>query len=146
ILDPADPPCPNPWGILLVMWGFFQAILGTLGADFFIARTAFVIALVGMIIAFGGFSTLRKLAFPLFLLLFMIRIPLFVYSRITLPLQQLASELAAGGLSLLGIPVMREGNILELASQKLDVVEACSGIRSLISLSFLSLVYGCFFE
>jgi len=146
ILDPEDPPKPNRWGIVLIVWGFFQAILGTLGADFFIARTAFLVALLGMIVTFGGFSTVRKLAFPLFLLLFMIRIPLFLYSRITLPLQQLASEMAADGLSLIGIPVMRQGNVLELASQKLDVVEACSGIRSLISLSFLSLVYGYFFE
>jgi exosortase len=86
------------------------------------------------------------LAFPLFLLLFMIRIPLFIYSQITFPLQIFASQLAAGTLSVFGIPVMREGNVLELANQKLSVVEACSGIRSLISLSFLSLVYGYFFE
>lgn len=141
-----QPVRPNWWGVLLVAWGFFQAVLGTLGADFFIARTAFIVALVGLILTLGGFSTLRKLAFPLLLLLFMIRIPLFIYSKITFPLQIFASQVAANTLSLLGIPVLREGNVLELASQKLSVVEACSGIRSLLSLSFLSLVYAYFFD
>jgi exosortase len=94
----------------------------------------------------AGRGMLRRLVFPLFLMLFTIRIPMFIYTRITFPLQLLASKLAAAGLSLLGIPVLREGNVLELASQKLDVVEACSGIRSLISLTFLALVYGWFFD
>jgi len=89
---------------------------------------------------------LRRLAFPLFLLVFMIRIPLFIYSQITLPLQLLASRVAEAALVTLGIPVLREGNILELASQRLSVVEACSGIRSLLSLSFLALVYTYFFD
>jgi exosortase len=58
----------------------------------------------------------------------------------------LASQIAAYALELMGVPVLRDGNVLELASQKLSVVEACSGIRSLLSLSFLSLVYGYFFD
>jgi exosortase len=89
---------------------------------------------------------LRILSFPLFLLWFMIPIPAIIYNQITLPLQFLASEVAEKVLGLLGIPVLREGNILELPSQRLSVVEACSGIRSLLSLSFLALVYGYFFE
>src|SRR5262245_38800501 len=76
----------------------------------------------------------------------MVPLPAVIYSQSTLPLQILASQLAEVSLSLLGIPVLRDGNVLELASQKLSVVEACSGIRSLLSLSFLSLVYGYFFE
>ena len=134
------------WGLLLVGWGFFQALLGTLGADFFIARTAFLVALLGVLLTLGGFPLIRKLAFPLFLLLFMIRIPLFIYSQITFPLQIFASQVAAWALSTLGIPVLREGNVLELASQQLSVVEACSGIRSLISLSFMSLIYAYFLD
>ena len=134
------------WGLPVVVWGFLQSVLGTVGADYFLTRTGFFIALIGVIWTMAGFDMLRRLAFPLFLLLFTIRIPLFIYSRITFPLQLLASKLAAGGLGLIGIPVLREGNVLELASQKLDVVEACSGIRSLISLSFLALVYGWFFD
>lgn len=140
-------PCRRSWwGIPVVLWGFLQSVLGIVGADYFLARTGFFIALVGVIWTIAGLQVLRRLAFPLFLLLFAIRIPLFIYSRITFPLQILASKLAAAGLSLIGIPVLREGNVLELASQRLDVVEACSGIRSLISLSFLALVYGWFFD
>ncbi len=137
---------PDARGLLLVVWGFIQLVLGTAGADFFVARTAFLVSLAGVLWSLGGRELLRWLAFPFFLLLFSIRIPLFIYSQITLPLQLLASRIAEFGLTLLGIPVLREGNILELASQRLSVVEACSGIRSLVSLMFVALVYGYFFE
>jgi exosortase len=76
----------------------------------------------------------------------MVPIPAVIYNRITFPLQILASQLADGALSVMSIPVIRDGNVLELANKKLNVVEACSGIRSLLSLTFLSLVYGYFFE
>jgi exosortase len=76
----------------------------------------------------------------------MIPIPAIVYSSLTLKLQIFASRLADEALTLLSVPVYREGNILELPNQRLSVVEACSGIRSLLSLTFLSLVYGYFFE
>ena len=132
--------------VLLVLWGFCQMLLGFLGADFFVARTAFLIAVVGVIWTIAGTAVLRVLAFPLFLLLFMIRIPLFIYQQITFPLQIFASRVAAFCLQLIGIPVLRDGNILELPSQRLEVVEACSGIRSLLSLSFLSLAYAQFFD
>lgn len=137
---------PNPWGLVLVLWGAVQLMLGTLGAELFLARTSLLISLVGVILFLGGTRVLRALAFPLSLLLFMIPIPAIIYSRITLPLQLFASSVAETVLGWLGIPVLRDGNILELASQKLSVVEACSGIRSLLSLSFLSLVYAYFFD
>jgi exosortase len=89
---------------------------------------------------------LRALAFPLFLLFFMIPIPTVVYNSLTFPLQILASRVSTQALDMMQIPVLREGNVLELAQQRLSVVEACSGIRSLLSLTFLSLVYGYFFE
>jgi exosortase len=82
----------------------------------------------------------------LFLLFLMIPIPAVIYNQITFPLQIKASELAEMALTMLGVPVFREGNILNLPSQPLNVVEACSGIRSLLTLTFLSLVYGYFFE
>lgn len=132
--------------IFLVIWGFCQMLLGFMGADFFIARTAFLISLVGVVWTMAGTAALRVLAFPLFLLLFMIRIPLFVYQQLTFPLQIFASQAATWCLQLIGIPVLRDGNILELPSQRLEVVEACSGIRSLLSLSFLSLAYAHFFD
>jgi len=132
--------------LALVLWGFCQMIFGFLGADFFLARTAFLITIVGVIWTLTGAAVLRALAFPLLLLLFMIRIPLFIYQQITFPLQLLASDVAARGLEILGIPVLRDGNVLNLASRQLEVVEACSGIRSLLSLTFLSVAYGRLFE
>jgi len=77
---------------------------------------------------------------------FMIPIPTVVYNELTFPLQILASTVAESTLSVLNIPVYRDGNILHLASQDLSVAEACSGIRSLLSLTFLSLVYAYFFD
>ena len=132
--------------ILLVLWGAFQMVLGFLGADFFVARTAFLVALVGLIWTLAGSAVLRALWFPLFMLLFMIRIPLFLYQQMTFPLQIFASQVATTLLQFLGIPVLRDGNILDLPSQRLEVVEACSGIRSLLSLTFLSLAYAYMFD
>jgi exosortase len=139
-------PSPNWWGLAVVLYGALQLYIATLGAELFLARTAFVISVIGIVLLLGGTGYVRRLAFPLFLLFFMIPIPAVVYNSITFPLQILASRVSTQALDLMQIPVLREGNVLELAQQKLSVVEACSGIRSLLSLTFLSLVYGYFFE
>lgn len=139
-------PSPNWWGLVLVAYASLQLTAGTLGAELFLSRTAFVIAVIGAVLLLGGTAYVRALAFPLLLLFLMVPIPGIVYNKITFPLQLLASRLADRALDLLQIPVLREGNILELADQRLSVVEACSGIRSLLSLTFLALVYGYFFE
>lgn len=137
---------PCYWGLAVVIAGFMQLMAGTLGVELFVTRTAFVVMLAGVIITAWGPAVFRILLFPWFLLFFMIRIPAVLFNQITFPLQLLASRVAETVLSFIGIPVFREGNILELPSQRLSVVEACSGIRSLLSLTFLSLVYGFFFE
>jgi exosortase len=140
----AQPVKPCRPAALLIVWSFFQMILGFLSADFFTARTAFLIAIVGVIWTVAGTAVLRTLLFPLFILLFMIRIPLFVYQQMTFPLQILASKLATTLLQAFNVPVLRDGNVLELPSGRLQVIEACSGIRSLLSLTFLSLAYTYF--
>ena len=142
----AVPAKPNWWGLALVVYAAIQLCVATLGAELFLQRTAIVLSIIGAVWFLGGTRRLRVVGFPLFLLFFMIPIPAILYNQITFPLQLLASRAAEWSLMLLGIPVLREGNILELAGQKLSVVEACSGIRSLLTLSFLSLVYGYFFE
>lgn len=139
-------PTVSYWGLAVVILGALLMLIGTLGAQIFVARIAFLVSLGGMVLFLGGPQVMRALAFPLFLLVFMIPIPSIIYARITLPLQLFASSVAETLLGFLGIPVLRDGNVLELASQRLSVVEACSGIRSLLSLSFLSLVYGYFFD
>ncbi|MEO8025513.1 MAG: exosortase/archaeosortase family protein [Bryobacteraceae bacterium] len=137
---------PSFWGIVVVVWGALQAYFGLLGAELFLQRSAFLISMVGVLLMVGGMPLVRVLLFPLCLLPFMIPLPTVVYSQITFPLQLFASQVAETVLGWLDIPVLRDGNILELASQKLSVVEACSGIRSLLSLTFLSLIYAYFFD
>jgi exosortase len=139
-------PQPNWWGLVVIAWGGLQLLVATLGAELFTARLSFVITLIGVVWTLGGTVILKKLAFPLFLLFFMVPIPAVIYSAATFKLQILASQLADGALTVLSVPVLREGNVLELPNQRLSVVDACSGIRSLLSLTFLSLVYGYFFE
>jgi exosortase len=139
-------PKPHWFGLVIVGWSAVQALLATLGSELFLARTAFVFSVIGSVLYLGGMPYIRALAMPLFLLFFMIPIPGIIYNRITFPLQLLASRVAESTLLFAGVPVLREGNVLEMANQRLSVVEACSGIRSLLSLTFLSVVYGYFFE
>jgi len=140
------PAVPDWRGVILVCWGGIQLFIGTLGAELFLSRTALVFTIIGTVWLLGGVRYLRVFAFPLFLLFFMVPIPQIVYTQITFPLQMFASQVAEISLNMLGIAIGRDGNVLELANMKLNVVEACSGIRSLLSLTFLSLVYGYFFE
>lgn len=139
-------PEPNWWGAVLIGWSIVQSYIGTLGAELFLQRTSFLIGLVGILLLTGGVKLVKALAFPLLLLPFMIPIPTVVYNQITFPLQLFASRVAETVLGWFNIPVLRDGNVLELATEKLNVAEACSGIRSLLSLTFLSLVYAYFFD
>ncbi len=136
----------NWWGLAVVIWGGLQLYIATVGSELFLARTAFVFSVIGAVMLLGGTKYLKICAFPLFLLFFMVPIPAVLYNQITFPLQLLASNVAEHAILWLQIPVIRRGNILELPDQTLNVVEACSGIRSLLTLTFISLVYGYFFE
>jgi exosortase len=139
-------PKTNYWGLAIVLFGALQFTIGTLGAERFLAQTAFIVSLAGAVLFVGGNKVFKLVAFPLFLLCFMIPIPQTIYAQITLPLQIFASAVAETVLGWVGIPVLRHGNQLELAGRTLNVVEACSGIRSLLSLSFLALIYGHLFD
>jgi exosortase len=145
ILEAPVKPC---WPALaLVVWGFLQMLLGLLGALSVLSRTALIVTMVGVVWTIAGTAVVRALLLPIILLLFMVPIPLYVYQRMTIPLQNLATNLAAFGLDTLGIPVSQDGNVLTLPDQhSLDVVDACSGIRSLLSLTFLSVAYGRLYE
>jgi exosortase len=137
---------PNWWGIAVMLWAAAQGYLGTLSAELFLQRTSVLILLVGLLLVLGGTALVRALLFPLLLLPFMIPIPEIIYNRITFPLQLFASSVAETVLGLINIPVLREGNILVLAHQSLSVAEACSGIRSLLSLTFLALFYAYLYD
>ncbi len=125
---------------VVMLWG------GTLGAELFSTRISLVGALISLILYFAGFKWLKHLSFPLVLLLLAIPIPAIIFSRISFPLQLLASDYAATVINWLDIPAFRNGNVIELAQMKLEVVEACSGIRSLMSLATLAVTYAYFTE
>jgi exosortase len=113
-----------------------------LGAELFMARLSLVILLSGIVLFLAGRQALSSAAFPIGYLLFMIPLPAIVYYQLTLPLQLWASRLGATGLVALGIHTVREGNLLILPNCTLNVVEACSGIRSLLSLLAAVVGYG----
>jgi exosortase len=142
----AEPRNPNLLGLFVVILGGLLSVVATLGAELFSARVSFVIALFGTILYLGGTKWIKILLFPLLLLLFMIPIPAIIYSALTMKLQTLASELGEFMIGAMGIPVLREGNTLKLPSQTLDIAEACSGIRSLMTLLFLSLFISYFMD
>jgi exosortase len=102
--------------------------------------------MAGLVLAFGGWPLLKELRFVLLVLLLAIPIPSIIFNQITFPLQILASKLASALLPLFNVPVLREGNVIELPAMKLEVAEACSGIRSLMSLFTLAVFYGYFLE
>jgi len=131
-------------GILLTAAGCGVLLLGRLGAEFFLTRISIVIVLAGVTWTFWGVERLRKLSFSLFLLATMVPIPAIVYNRLAAPLQLFASEVSSWVLETMGIPVFRDGNILHLAEISLGVAEACSGLRSISSLTVLALVVGYF--
>jgi exosortase len=141
-----DPRQGNLWGLATVILAALLSLVATLGAELFTARLSFIVALFGVILYLGGTRWLKVLLFPLGLLLFMIPIPAIIYAQLTLHLQILASQLGEMLITLMGIPVLRAGNTLQLPSQTLDIAEACSGIRSLLSLMFLSLVFAYFMD
>jgi exosortase len=120
--------------------------VATLAISSTFSRFAFLISLAGCLLLVGGWQALRRLLFPLSLLLFTFPVPDVLYGQITQPLQLLATRLAEFGLELLGYSVLRNGNILQLSHLSLSVVEACAGLRSLITLFFFCLVYIYFFE
>jgi len=137
---------PSWSGIAVMALGLIVLLLGVYGSELFLSRVSLIILLAGLVLCFGGRQFLKELRFALLVLLLAIPIPAILFSQITFPLQILASKLASGLLPLFGVPVLREGNVIELPLMKLEVAEACSGIRSLMSLFTLAVFYGYFME
>lgn len=135
---------PSNVGLLLVIAGLCTLVAGTLGAELFLTRFSLLLVLAGAILFLGGWQHLRVLGFPLAFLLLMIPIPAIIFNQIAFPLQLFASQFGTAAMQACAVPVLREGNVIVLANTTLEVAEACSGIRSLISLLTLGIVYGYF--
>ncbi|MFZ1156197.1 MAG: exosortase/archaeosortase family protein [Candidatus Sulfotelmatobacter sp.] len=139
-------PKPSWSGLVLIAFALGILIVGRLGAELFLARFSMLVLIAGLIVLFAGWNFFRAVLFPWAFLLLMIPIPTLVFNKITFPLQLLASRIAADVLPWLGVPVLREGNVINLPSMALNVAEACSGIRSLMSLVCLAIIYGYLME
>lgn len=143
----ATPARPSNWGLLIAVAAAALLFLGSLGAELFLTRVSLVLMLAALLVFFAGWKGLSLLAVPLAVLLLMIPVPQVVFNQVAFPLQLTASRFASGCLSSLGVPVLREGNLILLPNNvTLEVVEACSGIRSLMSLLSLGVAYSYFFE
>ena len=139
-------PQPSWAGLGIVLAGLVVLVVGRLGAELFLDRSSLLLLLAGIVILFFGWNLFRAVLFPWAFLLLMIPIPTIVFNQITFPLQLLASKVAATVLPFLGVPILREGNVINLPSMALEVAEACSGIRSLMSLVTLAIIYGYLME
>jgi len=133
---------PSWWGLALLALAAGLQFGGALGVGLFAGSLAFLLSVAGAVLCLGGFKWLRALAFPLVLAIFMLPKLAIVYNQATLPLQLLASRIAAGILTVSGIGVIREGNILDVGGHRVAVAEACNGIRYLLSLGFMAVVFG----
>ena len=137
---------PSNFGLLVILGAVGLLFVGSLGAELFTSRFSLLVLLAGMILFLAGWKFLGAVSFPLGFLIFMIPLPAIVYNQITFPLQLLASRFATFWLELFHVPVLRDGNVLVLSNYSLEVVEACSGIRSLMTLMSLAVIYGYFME
>lgn len=129
-------------GLPLVFFALLLLITGVFGADLFLSRLSFVFLMAGLVWTFAGRRVLVALALPLSVLLLAIPFPAVVFNQITFPLQLLATRISSAILPFLGVPVLRQGNVIQLPAIQLEVAEACSGIRSLMSLFTVAVIYG----
>jgi exosortase len=129
--NPDFPPLP---GFALLTLGLGAYLAGFLGADLFLTRSSLVVVLGGLAWLLAGRAAFRVMLAPLVFLLLAIPLPTLVVNAVTLPLQMVASQIAESALGTIGVPVFRDGNVLQVPSANLQVAEACSGLRSLVSL------------
>lgn len=132
----------NYLGLAVLIGSVLVLMAGVLGAELFLTRISIIGVVIGMILFVWGWDYLRILAFPVAFLILMVPLPAIIFNQIAFPLQLLASRVGEVSLGALNIPVLREGNVIVLANTSLEVAEACSGIRSLISLLTLGIVFG----
>jgi exosortase len=133
---------PRSWGIVIVLLALLQLTAGTLGAEYFVAHSSLLVLLCGITLFLFGTKMLRLVAFPIVWLLFMIPLPAIIFYSIMFPMQLLATRLAVSILDLLHVPSVCEGNVIYMANFTAGVVEACSGIRSVISMLAFAVLMG----
>lgn len=134
---------PSGLGLAIVLVSMLVLATGVLGSELFLTRISIIGTIAGTIVFLYGWRRLHVALFPVAFLILMIPLPAIIFNQIAFPLQLFASRVGEFLLSSADIPVLREGNVLVLATTSLEVAEACSGIRSLVSLLTFAIVFGC---
>lgn len=134
----------NAWGLMMTVFSLIVYIVSQLAGISTLSSLMMIVTISGMVLLLYGFKILIELVFPIFFLLLMIPIPAQIYSSATMPLQLFVSKVSTGLAFLFNVPLFREGNVIHLPERTLEVVQACSGLRSIVSLLTLSLVFGYF--
>lgn len=137
---------PSWLGLVVIALGLSIFIVGELAAELYTVRFSFTVVLCGLIFLVGGWGLVRLLSFPLILLVLMVPLPELITYKLTLPLQLISTRLATWFLQTLGIPVLRQGNIIDLGVRKMQVVHACSGLRYILSLLALGIIFCYFYQ
>ncbi|MEQ1947509.1 MAG: exosortase/archaeosortase family protein [Bryobacteraceae bacterium] len=133
---------PSPWGIVLMLAAVGMHLISAIGAGLFAGSVAMLVSIAGAVLCLGGWKLLRTWSFPIVLMLFMLPKLAVLYNQATLPMQLFASQMAAGMLTMTGVGVIRNGNVLDVGGHQVAVAEACSGIRYLMPLGFMGVVFG----
>lgn len=132
---------PSSTGLLVVLFGALQLCIGYLSFELYTMRSSLIVILAGLILSFFGTRVFRIMLLPLCYLFFMVPLPYIVYDAIAFPLKQLVAKYSVEVLQLMGVVIIREGNVLILPETTLEVADACSGIRSLVSLIALAAAF-----
>ncbi len=135
---------PVNWGLLLFVAGLGQLYIARVGSEYFLQRTSIILVLLGMALFLLGTAVTRRLLLPIAYLLFMVPLPAIIWNKIAFPMQLFSSAITEIVIQAIGIPVFREGNVLHLAQTTLEVVDACSGLRSLTTMFALSVALAWF--
>ena len=137
---------PSNWGLLVVILGALQLLVARLGTEYFTMRASMIVLLVGMVLYWFGREVLKVMALPLGYLIFMVPIPYIIYDALAFPLKLFITKASVAFLKAIGVVVMREGNVIMLPTTTLEVADACSGIRSLMSLLALAVAYAFYIQ
>ncbi len=131
----------NRWGLLLLVFGLALNVLGSAAAEWYSVRFSMIPTLLGLVLYFGGSAMLRRVWFPIAFMIFAIPLPYTLFRILTFPMQLFSTKVTHLLISAVGVPALRQGNILHLPGYSLEVVEACSGLRSILTLSALAAVF-----
>lgn len=134
------------WGLPIVIFGIFLLIVSYVGTEYFTMRSSFIVVLAGLVVFFLGYEVFKASAFSIAYLFFMVPLPYLIYDSIAFPLKLMVSKYSVIALKAMGIIVWREGNIIMFPNIELEVADACSGIRSLMSLIALTVAFAYIFH